>query len=101
MDSFLKYSHPFRLYGHRSKTLEKANFKKHGLSLVPLTIVYKQSFLSYKLSLFTDKNVKLVMSILLLSAMDKWNSVSLALLMHMFNAFKLLVSQATVRKGNR
>jgi len=49
--------------------------------------------------LFTNEKVKLTTSFLFLSVIDKQNSVALALLMHMFNAFKCemftsLVSQS-------
>ena len=37
---------PFHFYGRHSKTLEKANFKKHALSLAPSVYSFKQSFLS-------------------------------------------------------
>ena len=49
--NLLKYAvgiDPFRLYSRHSKTLKKANFKKHGLSLAPSTFAYKQGFLSMK-----------------------------------------------------
>ena len=49
--------------------------------------------------LFTNKKVKLAISISLPSAMNKRNSVSLALLMHMFNAFKCEMSTSLVNQS--
>ena len=73
---------PFLLYGRHSKILEKADFNKHALSLALQTFAYKQSLFSMNNYCLLIKSVKLAISILLPSAMDKRNSVSLALLMH-------------------
>ena len=61
--------------------LKKADFRKYDLSLALSVYSFKQSFFSMKPMLFTNRKIKLAISISLPSAMDKWNSMSLTLLM--------------------